>query len=67
MIKILGNDGWYYFNINKIDGFNFDLNNLYLGVYLKGKTVSFYVKEQKDILDFVKTVDENISEQGENK
>lgn len=56
MVKILGNDGWYYFNINKIDGFNFDLNNLYLEVYLNGQTVSFYVKEQKDILDFIKNI-----------
>lgn len=65
MIKILGNDGWYYFNINKIDGFHFDLNNLYVEVYLKGKTVSFYVKEQKDILDFINIITKNINEEGE--
>lgn len=56
MIKILGNYGWHYFNINKIDGFNFDLNKMYLEVYLNGQTVSFYVKEQKDILDFVENI-----------
>ena len=56
MIKILGKFGWYYFNINKIDGFHFDLNDLYVEVYLKGNTVSFYVKEQKDILEFVENI-----------
>lgn len=65
MIKILGSDGWYYFNINRIDGFNFDLNDLYVRVYLKSKTVAFYVKEQKDILDFIKVITENINEEGE--
>lgn len=67
MIKILSNDGWYYFNINKIEGFNFDLNKLYLEVYLNSRTVYFYVKEPKDILDFVEVIVKNMSGQGENK
>ena len=65
MIKILGNSGWHYFDINKIDGLNFDLNKLYLQIYLNGQTVSCYVKDQKDIIDFINTITKDIKKKEE--
>lgn len=56
MVKILGEFGWYYFDVKKIDGFNFDLNRSFLKVFLNGQTVAFYVKEVEDILTFVNTI-----------
>lgn len=56
MIKILGEFGWYYFDVKKIDGFSFDLNRSFLKVFLNGQTIAFYVKEVKDILTFVNTI-----------
>lgn len=56
MVKILGESGWYYFDVKKIDGFSFDLNRSFLTVFLNGQIIAFYVKEVEDILTFVNTI-----------
>lgn len=56
MVKILGEFGWYYFDVKKIDGFSFDLNRSFLKVFLNGQTIAFYVKEVEDILTFINAI-----------
>ena len=48
-VKIINEASVYYIDINKIEGFSIDYKSQWVEIYLNGRLVGFYIKDNETL------------------